>query len=318
MPTAERAESPVKPREQRGERKRKRHEATRARRAAQEARRETLRKPPTSAMDAAARWDEFYRTKPTLFKDRHLLRGVLPEIVGPVAAADPAAHIPQLTRTDALAAAPDQFLLEAGCGSGSATFPLLRANPRLFALAVDLSAEAVATVRANTEFRRDRVHAFVADISVVDSFLPIVHAIAPSGVHFVTAIWTLSALPATTRRRAACALASALRPDGLLFVRDYAQGDMRESRFTQAGQKVGESDCSRLFLRGDGTYAYFFESAEIRSLFEDTGLVCDYCEYEDRQVHNRREETTMHRRWVVAKFHKAKQTCKANFTTSTS
>lgn len=313
-------------REQRGERKRKRILATRARHAAHAAQQSALQRAPESAEEAGRRWDLFYESKPTLFKDRHLLRSALPDVVDSAVACNPRAHIPPLhvaapfaTPSCAPGAATAGndilFLLEAGCGSGSTFYPLLRANPRLHALAFDLSATAVAVARASPEFSAARVTLFQADASRADSFVPRVRAATGGvGAHFATAIWTLSALPRAARAAAAAALAAALRDDGgLLFVRDYARGDMREARFAATGRRVGAdgavgdgvSNGGRLFLRGDGTYAYFFDVEELRALFTDcAGLTCNYCHYEEREVHNRKEGLVMRRRWVVAKFRK--------------
>ena len=61
--------------------------------------------------------------------------------------------------------------LEAGCGCGSAAFPLLRANPELFILATDFSAEAIGLLRGRDEYVRQsalrprRIFAWVSDIA---------------------------------------------------------------------------------------------------------------------------------------------------------
>lgn len=306
-------ETGVHRREQRGERKHNRRQATLARQAQRVLQEQRLSRRPATEHEAAERWNAFYRTKAALFKDRHLLRESCPELLSPVARACPASHVPRLPSVAECAAsarAPDLFVLEVGCGVGNTMYPILRANPRLFGLAFDISDVAVRALKASTEFRDDRAHAFVANAARPHTYQQVVEHFSPGGVHFVMAVWMLSALPAETRRGAVAGLADALRPGGLLFVRDYASGDMREARFANAGKRVVSSEgahdaqCTRLFLRGDGTYAYFFEADELQALFEATRLICESCNVEERQVHNRKQGTTMHRRWIVAKFRK--------------
>ncbi|PXF49873.1 Methyltransferase-like protein 2-A [Gracilariopsis chorda] len=294
--------------ESRGARKRARAIATQARHEANADLASRLAKPPATAAEAAERWDAFYTTKPKLFKDRHVLRAAFPELVGPQAAADPSAHVPPLSPmthpyTEAERPQCDQVLVEVGCGGGNAVYPVLRANSRLFAFAFDFSARAVELTKKSPEYREDRILAFQADATRPESYLDVVLHAYPKGAQHVTAFWTLSAIEPAEHGIAVKGLASLLAEDGWLFVRDYAVGDMRETRFAERGKQVDMSS-EKLYLRGDGTYAYFFEQQEMRSLFERAGLVCVSCEYEDRIVTNRKSETTMKRRWIQAKFQK--------------
>lgn len=179
-------------------------------------------------------------------------------------------------------------------------FPLLRANPRLFALGFDLSSIAVSVAHARTEYAAGRAYIFQADASDPQTYLPQIHIRKSEGADFVTALWALSALPASARQRTAEGLAAATRVGGLVLVRDFAMGDMREQTFSNRGRQVCGKP--RLYLRGDGTYAYFFERNELQQLFEQVGLVCEECEYEEREVRNRKHDLVMRRRWVRARF----------------
>lgn len=55
------------------------------------------------------------------------------------------------------------MLVEAGCGTGASVYPLLRANPALFAYAFDVSAAAVGHLVASPEYAARRVSAAVHD-----------------------------------------------------------------------------------------------------------------------------------------------------------
>lgn len=297
--------------EKKGDRKRARAAATTARREAQQRLAAELSIPPASSESASGRWNLFYDTKPALFKDRHLLRAEFPELMGDNAALHPKVHVAPLQgheghETSNLKRDPrcDLTLVEAGCGVGNGVFPILRANERLFAYAFDYSSKAIELVRRNEEYRTDRVIAFQADLSDPRSYVKTVHADVPEGVDFVTALWALSALPPGQQQRdAAAGLARLLKGGGMLFVRDYASGDMREAKFAERGQRLDDdNDSGRLYLRGDGTYAYFFTCEELRELFERVNMVCETCEYVDRAVENRKDQIKMSRRWIHAKF----------------
>ncbi|KAI0561018.1 methyltransferase-like protein [Gracilaria domingensis] len=296
--------------EARGARKRARALQTKARHKAIADRAAELAKPPNSAAEAAERWDAFYETKPTLFKDRHVLRAAFPDLVAPHAAANPTAHVPPLSpvsKGSLVDRGPssqcDQVLVEVGCGAGNAVYPLLRANPRLFAFAFDFSTLAVELTKSSPEYREDRIRAFQADVARLESYVDFIRNNCADGVRFVTVLWTLSALDPSQHSIAANGLVALLAHGGQLFVRDYATGDMREKRFAEREQRVGHGS-DKLYLRGDGTYAYFFSREELKELFEGAGLTCVSCEYEDREVNNRKTQSIMRRRWVQAKFRK--------------
>lgn len=293
--------------ELRGARKRARALATRARHLAHQTHQNHLSTPPPTSQDASHRWDHFYATKRALFKDRHLLRAQFPEMMSESVRQRPDLHIPPLApckhplpREEHC----DLTLVEAGCGVGNGLFPVLRANGRLFAYALDYSEMAIQLMRESDEYRTDRVNALCADLSQPSTYVQRILADVSNGVDFVTALWTLSAVPPGEQlRRAAQGLARLLKGGGLLFVRDYAVDDMRQHKFERGGRCVE----GRLYLRGDGTFAYFFEADELRQLFEREGLVCEFCEYVEREVVNRKEGVVMARRWIHAKFSKPRE-----------
>eukprot|EP00171_Calliarthron_tuberculosum_P017441 IDg17441t1 len=258
-----------------------------------------------NAAAEAANWDRFYaRRSARAYRDRHILRGVFPELVSAACARAPRVHVAPLDRGAArTSTCGDMTLLEAGCGHGSAVYPLLRANGRLYALAFDSSARAIELVRAHEEYSAGRMHAFVADVARADSFMARVDA--RGGAHFVTALWTLSALDVARARLAVGALVAAARAGGLLFVRDFAMGDMREARFEERGGAVEKHEIANVYRRGDGTIAAFFDAEKLGDVFVDAGCAVVRCDVVERDVANRAKGLVMHRRWVQAVFRKA-------------
>jgi methyltransferase-like protein 6 len=320
------APSPQPAPQSRGKKARKARIEDSARREAAAA--DAIRPPPSQAHA----WDAFYTlNRDSFFKDRHLLRAALPELMPDAVRADPARHIPKLsfpaaggdgncggdcgaddfagldTRPAELPGSGDAELVfvEAGCGVGNALFPVLRANPHAFAYAFDFSETAVALLRASEEYHPSRAHAFVADLARPETYLHVVTRPAD----YVVAVWALSALvPGTAMRAAVGGLAGLLRPGGMLLLRDYADGDMRMAAFARRDRekpdlpRVGEQQAERLFRRGDKTWAYFFRVEEVIGLMESAGLESLDCRVEERVAENRRTGEVMRRRWLVGRF----------------
>lgn len=291
-------------REERGERRRRRHEATLARHAINQSTIQRLQKPPETCDEFASRWDSVYTSK-TPYKDRHLLRSFLSDIVSPSVSLNPKTHIPPLHQQQHQQVENKIYILEVGCGIGNSIFPLLRANPLLFGIGFDISKQAILSIHENAEFQNCRLNAFVADASIPDTYVSKVANICEQGVDFVTLVWTLSAMCLKRREDCVKGIVQCVKTGGVIHIRDFAVGDMRYLKFKARREEDNDVKEENLFLRGDGTYAYFFSVDELKELFENVGgMICESCEYEQRCVTNRKEHLTMHRRWVVGKFRK--------------
>lgn len=72
--------------------------------------------------------------------------------------------------------------MEVGCGAGNTIFPLVAAYPKLYVHACDISPHAIELVKSHSEFREERVNAFVCN--VVDDDLS--KNVNPSSVDVVT------------------------------------------------------------------------------------------------------------------------------------
>lgn len=110
---------------------------------------------------------------------------------------------------------------------------------------------------------------------------------------------------------AVSAVAACLAPGGAVLVRDYAAGDLAETRLAArgvaAGAKLGDSSGSQklgdnFYVRSDGTRSYYFTPDALRSLFAAQGLACAQLCVQERDITNRAQGVTMQRRWVQAVF----------------
>jgi SAM-dependent methyltransferase len=223
------------------------------------------------------------------------------------------------------------LVAECGCGVGNALIPLLRANPRLFFFAFDFAPAAIRLLMLQPEYDKARVFAYVSDLvapvsssldeqsptgqvldvdagatAKLDRWTPGVYRAPPRQCHYVTCVWTLSAVPADLLPLAAARLAAMLQPGGTLLVRDYAVGDLAELRHP-ACARVDTDASLHEYIRGDGTRVHYFQVAELEELFRSVGLRNEYLHTVDRQVVNRKERLVMHRKWIAGKWTKPNQ-----------
>lgn len=214
-----------------------------------------VEKPEAYNGDPAKHWNKFYRNHAdNFFKNRRWLPLEFPELV---ACCEPTAG--------------PKTVLEVGCGAGNTVFPLLmhNENPELRIIATDYSNIAVNVVKNSplypkAEHGLGEMHAAVWDItskpepeSGVDYTLP--EGVEPGSVDVLSVIYVLSALHPTEWEQALHNLYTALKPGGLLVIRDYARHDLAQLRITQSRLL----DVPNLYIRGDGTRVYFFEKEEL-------------------------------------------------------
>lgn len=234
----------------------------------------------------------------------------------------------------------ETWLLELGCGTGASVLPLLSKLPMLHVCACDLSRTAIRLLNKSIEDGEHSARAagFVADaccpsppprlrsVAQPDTPLPTVRAgaepaAAPAaadpedipawaqarvqsrgGFDSVLMLFMLSAMappPAPFHRRAFQLAAQSLRPGGTLLFRDYGELDAAELRFSP-GHQLAE----HLFVRRDGTQAYFFGEEELRGLAREAGLEVLECTLLRRRYVNRSEGATLRRVFAHARFRK--------------
>ena len=266
---------------------------------------------------AGRHWEAFYQSNgDRFFRDRHYLSRDFQAVRSPARGAR------------------DMCLLEVGCGCGNALLPLAQALPRLHVAAFDLSRVAIdlASAQALQLGLRGRVHCFVRDAAVPDlaadvererrrhrsaleaeaapataedegysaGFLPRKPALV-SGFDAVLMLFMLSAMPPERHLGILAEAASTLTPGGALLFRDYAFGDAAQLRFGKG--KMLDTDGS-LFVRQDGTLAYFFTLGRLRALCAAAGLEEVESRVLVRSYTNRAENVTLRRLFVHGVFRK--------------
>lgn len=224
-------------------------------------------------------WDKFYHTHAErFFKERHYLERDFPSLLE--------------------AASRPISLLEIGCGTGAAFFPLLASLPRLTVTACDLSKHAIANIRSNPLYSSTgRVCAFVHDAAEGDLLLACQREHELAGVQrlqqdgvgdslegkqavdacgrfdCVLLLFMLSAMPPEAHAPILADAARCLKPGGLLLVRDYGWLDEAQLRFPKGSKLDPEG---RLCVRGDGTLAYYFQPVELAAHAAQAGLEVDW------------------------------------------
>ena len=281
--------------------------------------------------DDAAAWDAFYRREANAnpYRSRRYLIAEFPELLRPTRGAP---HGLSSWLPPWLTSAPP-LLFDVGCGYGSALMPLLRANPRLQAVAVDLSPTAVGRLKEHLNDRalfpasdRRRVRARPWDITK-GLPPPFREADAAKGdatkgdatkgddakgdgaelehADLALLVFTLSAIDPSCHAAVLRRLRAALRPgSGTILFRDRARYDLTMIRASE-DQRLGEST----YAREDGTLAHYFTAREVELLAAEAGLeVVDahgdasearYCTV---RLRNRRKGTDMHRCFVEARL----------------
>ena len=272
-------------------------------------------------------WNTYYASNTTNgYKDRHYilrefvelgeaLRATLPAADGEessaaAAAADVVAngevegeqHTTKLSSSSCLSASGEKtsqsvLWMEIGCGVGNAVMPALRDYPALRVCGFDISSVAIGLFKqkAIDEGMAERVNVCVTNLAEEDA--PTSFKSAVGLVDFASIIFVLSAVPKARHCDFLRRARAMMRTGGVLFFRDYYEEDMAQKRFGREN-RIDE----KTFFRVDGTLSYFFNKAEIAATFGACGFALIEERVVEREVENRKEQSTMQRRWYQARF----------------
>lgn len=231
----------------------------------------------TTSSTADSEWEVFYKAHPTakFFKERRYLLLEFPCLAPP---------------------APLRHVVEIGAGCGSSLLPILRAQPTATATACDISQtcldqlnHAVSLLGLNP----GRCRTFAAD----GTDAGLAATLAGCNADAALIMFTLSAVMPEGMLSMMCNAAAALRPGGLLCIRDHALYDMVQLRIS-AEQCIGR----HLYRRGDATLAYFFTVEDLSALAVAAGLEVVECDYVCVVNRNRKTGQELRRAFVHGLF----------------
>ncbi len=178
--------------------------------------------------------------------------------------------------------------MEIGCGAGNFFIPLIEKFPNLKVYACDFSGEALELIRKRNGFDEKRIELILADITKQP-----INRIAD----VISCIFVFSAIHPSDFYTTALNISQCMHLNSILLFRDYSIDDQAQKRFDASRQLD-----SKLYVRQDGTFAYYFEMDELKSIFEQVGLKCIQVEIVDRVTSNVKEKVQVERKFIQAKF----------------
>jgi methyltransferase-like protein 6 len=216
--------------------------------------------------EAGKNWDKFYkRNNNRFFKDRHWLQREFPDLS-------------KLTR--------EHVLLEVGCGVGNLVFPVQQ-ETGCHVIAADFSSTAINILKEDNRYDSKLIEAVVHDFTL--STLKVQSDLA-------TMIFVLSAVPP---EKHAAFLKNVSQSSNSILFRDYAVEDAAQKRFAD-NNKLSEV----LYVRQDGTLAYYFDLEYLMGVAAEAGLTIADAQYVISETVNIKEGLHVPRRFLQCKFMK--------------
>jgi len=232
----------------------------------------------------AKHWDKFYQhNKDNFFKNRNYLSAEFSELN------EGTIKLPNNAKP---------VVLAAGCGVGNEIFPVLRANPEKSFIGIDCSANAINILKTHPDYDETRIKALVCDM-IKDE---ITDVIKTESVDLVLLIFVLSAIPPDKMLDVLKKLYSVIKPGGMVLLKDYGLYDLTQVRFERRkDSKLG----SNHYVRGDGTFTYYFSLEQVEKLFKEAGFTTtELNKFDTRLIFNRKRKLKMYRVWIRSKFRK--------------
>lgn len=207
------------------------------------------------------------------------------------------------------------FIIECGCGTGSALLPLMLAAGGIHRYAgFDISSTAVELFKKHEIVRKLTLEAsqknsqgdgneaappalFVLDAA--EQEIP-QDLIPPNSADICLLIFVLSAIERSKMPLCLKRLAGVMKPGAHLCFRDFGILDNSFFRFEKNGNKT----CRGSFVKGDQTQQYFFSMEEVKELFGECGFEVVDLTYHCNKLTNRKTGVEMHKIIVNGLFKK--------------
>jgi methyltransferase-like protein 6 len=247
---------------------------------------------------AGGYWTSFYkRNTDNFYKDRHYLHIEFPELLMN-------SNLPVINGNDSDNNDKNNNvqLLEVGCGVGNAVIPLLDINSNLYVNAIDFATSAINILNKH-EYINKYPGRLIANVcNVIDDIIPISTLLHKNGIDIVLCMFVISAISPEHQLKVFNKLSSTLKKGGKLLFRDYGRYDEAQLRFKN-GSKVADN----LYVRNDGTLAYYFDLNELIEMCSKVGLYPvsnERCGYIRIAQANRQQGKARHRVFVQCVFEK--------------
>lgn len=235
------------------------------------------------ANDSSTNWDKFYqRNSINFFKDRHWTTSESTD--GFPCLLEPCHRV----------------VVEAGCGVANCAFPLLHKNRSIFVYAFDFAPTAIRLIKESERYDHTRIRAFVWDFSstpIHDVEAQQRGTLSSDYADICVLVFVLSAIPPEKHLNALRNLFILLKPGGKLLFRDYATGDLAQTRFSTRS-RIDDN----YFVRQDRTLSFFFDEQNVRLLATEAGFEELYVKRVSRLLENRKRKLRMDRVFLQAEF----------------
>jgi len=191
--------------------------------------------------------------------------------------------------------APGAILLDACCGDGAASLPLVAAFPALSLVAVDHASKCLELVQRHEEWAEARCTAVEADVSTDAA----ARALRGVGAAACLLVFGLSAMRAARWPAALRACAAGLREGGAVFVRDFAVADDTMLRGRHTKLAAGE------YARADGTLVTYLLRESLAAAAGEAGLTVAWSAYHCVLQKNRKTGVQQRKMFVMARLTKS-------------
>jgi len=168
-------------------------------------------------------------------------------------------------------------------------------NKNIFVYACDFSPRAVNFLKSNPLYDDTRCLAFQCDLTKDD----LVETVKGNSIDIVTMLFVLSAILPNKMEKVLSNIYTVLKPGGVLLFRDYGLYDHAMLRF-KPGHKLEEN----LYVRQDGTRAYYFSLDLLSNLCSNAGYKILENKYVEKRTVNKKEGIDVPRIFVQGKYQK--------------